>query len=416
MLRRVVVTGLGALTPLGLDVAESWQNALAGHSGIGPLTRFDASNLDVRFAGEVRGFDPSAYLDRREVRRSDRFVQLGIAAAEEAMRDAGLTSGDFDPERAGVICGTGIGGIETLCEQHQIFLERGPDRVSPFFIPMMIANMMAGQLAIRHNFRGPNATTVTACASSAHAIGNAFRSIQHGEADIMLAGGAEAVLLPLCFAGFENMKALSTRNDDPAAASRPFDVDRDGFVMAEGSGMLVLEDRERAIARGAKIYGEVVGYGMTSDAYHIVEPMPDGDGAARAMQAAIRDADLPLERYSYINAHATSTPKGDIGEAMAVRRVFGKHADRLAISSTKSMTGHLLGAAGAVEAIFTILAVRDGKLPPTINLQHQDPAIDLDCVPNEARAREVDAAMTNSFGFGGQNVSLVVARHDASAS
>lgn len=416
MFKRVVVTGLGALTPLGLGVAESWRAALAGRSGVGPLTLFDPSDLEVRFAGEVHGFDPASLLDRRELRRTDRFVQLGIGAAEEAVRDAGLREGGYDPERVGVIGGTGIGGIETFCDQHQIFLERGPNRVSPFFIPMMIANMLAGQLAIRYNFRGPNATAVTACASSAHAIGHALRSIQHGEADIMLAGGAEAVLLPLCFAGFENMKALSTRNDDPAGASRPFDIDRDGFVMAEGAGMLVLEEREHALARGARIYAEILGYGMTADAFHMVEPAPDGDGAARAMQAALRDAGIPLERIGYINAHATGTPKGDIGEAMAVRRVFGPLADRLSISSTKSMTGHLLGAAGAVEAIFTILAVQEGQLPPTINLQHQDPEIDLDCVPNEARARAVDAAMTNSFGFGGQNVSLVISRGDAAAS
>lgn len=416
MFRRVVITGIGALTPLGLSAPETWENALAGRSGVGAISRFDPSDLQVKFAGEVRGFDPSLVLDRREVRRTDRFVQFAVAAGEEAMKDAGLHEGGYDPERSGAVCGTGIGGIETLTNQHRICLERGPDRVSPFFVPMMIANMMAGQLAIRYRLLGPNATMVTACASSAHAIGNAMRSIQFGEADVMVAGGAESVLLPLCFAGFENMKALSTRNEDPEGASRPFDIDRDGFVMAEGAGMLVLEELEHAQARGAKIYGEIVGYGMTADAYHMVEPAPDGSGAARAMQAALRDAKLPPERIGYINAHATGTPKGDIGEALAVRRVFGAHADKLAISSTKSMTGHLLGAAGAVEAIFTTLALRDGKLPPTINLRHQDPMIDLDCVPNEARPRQIEAAMSNSFGFGGQNVSLVVMRHDAQAS
>ncbi len=413
MPQRVVITGMGALTPLGLSVSDTWQAAVAGTSGIVPIERFDASALAVRFGGEVRGFDPSQYLDRRDVRRTDRFVQLAVAAADEAMRDAGLRKGDYDVDRAGVSCGTGIGGIDTLCDQHQILLERGPDRISPLFIPMMIANMAAAQVAIRYDMRGPNMTTVTACASSAHALGEAFRRIQYGEADVMLAGGAEAVLLPLCFAGFINMKALSMRNDDPAGASRPFDVDRDGFVMGEGAGMLVFEERERALARGAHIYAEVVGYGMTADAYHIVEPSPDGDGAARAMRAALRDANLPPESVGYINAHATSTPKGDTGEAQAVRQVFGAHAKNLAVSSTKSMTGHLLGAAGAVEAILTTLALREGVLPPTINLHHLDPEVDLDCVPNEARRQPVDVALTNSFGFGGQNVTLALRRADA---
>ncbi|MDA8344035.1 MAG: beta-ketoacyl-ACP synthase II [Thermaerobacter sp.] len=413
MPHRVVITGMGALTPLGLSVADSWRAAVAGESGIAPLESFDAAALDVRFGGEVRGFDPSQYLDRREVRRTDRFVQLAIAAADEAMNDAGLAKGDYDANRAGVSCGTGIGGIETLTEQHKTLLERGPQRVSPLFIPMMIANMAAAQVAIRFDMRGPNMTTVTACASSAHALGEAFRRVQYGEADVMLAGGAEAVLLPLCFAGFINMKALSQRNDDPATASRPFDLERDGFVMGEGAGMLVFEERERALARGAHIYAEVVGYGMTADAYHIVEPAPDGDGAARAMRAALRDAGLPPESIGYINAHATGTPKGDTGEARAVHQVFGAHAAKLAVSSTKSMTGHLLGAAGAVEAIFTVLALHEGVLPPTINLHHLDPEVDLDCVPNEARKQTVDAALTNSFGFGGQNVTLALRRTDA---
>ncbi len=404
---------MGALSPLGLTVQDTWRAALAGESGIAPLESFDAAGLEVRFGGEVRGFDPSQFLDRREVRRTDRFIQLAIAAADEAMRDAGLAKGDYDPDRTGVSCGTGIGGIQTLTEQHQILLERGPERVSPLFIPMMIANMAAAQVAIRYDMRGPNMTTVTACASSAHALGEAFRRIQYGEADLMLAGGAEAVLLPLCFAGFINMKALSQRNDDPASASRPFDLDRDGFVMGEGSGMLVFEERERAIARGAHIYAEVVGYGMTADAYHIVEPAPDGDGAARAMRAALRDGGLPPESVGYINAHATATPKGDIGEANAVRSVFGAHSKNLAVSSTKSMTGHLLGAAGAVEAIFTALALYESTLPPTINLHRLDPEIDLDCVPNEARHAEVEVALTNSFGFGGQNVTLALRRADA---
>ncbi len=411
----MVITGLGALTPLGLDVDTTWQAAQAGKSGIAALERLDFSGLDVRFGGEVKRFDPSQYLDRRDARRTDRFVQFAIAASEEAMRDAGLNIGDYDPDRFGAICGTGIGGIETLTEQHRIFLERGADRVSPLFIPMMIANMAAGQIAIRYGLRGPNMTFVTACSSSANALGDAYRAIQHGEADLMLAGGAEAVLLPLCYAGFINMKALSTRNDEPEKASRPFDRDRDGFVMAEGSGMLVLEEFEHARARSAKIYAEVVGYGTTADAYHIVEPHPEGEGAARAMQLALRDAELPREAIGYINAHATATPKGDLGEALAIRRVFGAHADRIAVSSTKSMTGHLLGAAGAVEAIFTTLALRDGVLPPTINLEHLDPEIDLDCVPQTARKAEVEYALTNSFGFGGQNVSLALKRNDAAS-
>jgi len=413
--KRVVITGLGALTPLGPDVETTWQAAQAGKSGIAPLERLDFSGLDVRFGGEVRGFDPAQFLDRRDARRTDRFVQFAVAAAEQAIRDAGLSERDYDPDRFGAICGTGIGGIETLTEQHRIFLERGADRVSPFFIPMMIANMAAGQIAIRFGLRGPNMTFVTACSSSANALGDAFRAIQHDEADLMIAGGAEAVLLPLCYAGFINMKALSTRNDEPERASRPFDRDRDGFVMAEGAGMLVLEERERALSRSAKIYAEVVGYGTTADAYHMVEPSPEGEGAARAMELALRDGSVPREAVGYINAHATSTLKGDIGEALAIRRVFGNHADRLAVSSTKSMTGHLLGAAGGVEAIFTTLALKDGVLPPTINLEHLDPEIDLDCLPQTARKAEVEYALTNSFGFGGQNVSLALRRYDAAS-
>jgi 3-oxoacyl-[acyl-carrier-protein] synthase II len=413
--KRVVITGLGALTPIGMDVETTWQAAQAGKSGITTLERLDFSGMDVRFGGEIRGFDPAQYLERRDVRRTDRFVQFAIAAADEAMRDAGLSERDYDPDRFGAICGTGIGGIETLTEQHRTFLERGADRVSPLFIPMMIANMAAGQIAIRFGLRGPNMTFVTACSSSANALGDAFRAIEHGEADLMLAGGAEAVLLPLCYAGFINMKALSTRNDEPQRASRPFDRDRDGFVMAEGAGMLVLEELEHARARGAKIYAEVVGYGTTADAYHIVEPSPEGEGATRAMELALRDGEVPREAVGYINAHATATPKGDIGEALAIRRVFGQHADHLAVSSTKSMTGHLLGAAGGVEAIFTTLALRDGVLPPTINLEHLDPEIDLDCVPLQARRAEVEYALTNSFGFGGQNVSLALKRYDAAS-
>jgi len=410
-----VITGLGALTPLGPDVETTWRAAQAGKSGVALLERLDFSAMDVRIGGEVRGFDPMQHLDRRDARRSDRFVQFALVAAAEALRDAGLSEQDYDPDRFGAICGTGIGGIETLTEQHRIFLERGADRVSPFFIPMMIANMAAGQIAIRFGLRGPNMTFVTACSSSANAIGDALRAIQHDEADLMLAGGAEAVLLPLCYAGFINMKALSQRNDEPERASRPFDRDRDGFVMAEGAGMLVLEDLEHARARGAKIYAEIVGYGTTADAYHMVEPSPEGEGAARAMELALRDGKLPREAVGYINAHATATPKGDTGEALAIRRVFGSHADHLAVSSTKSMTGHLLGAAGGVEAIFTALALRDGILPPTINLDHLDPDIDLDCVPNQARQAEVDCALTNSFGFGGQNVALALRRYDAAS-
>lgn len=393
---------------MGLSAEETWQAALAGRSGIAPIESFDAADLEVHFGGEVRGFDPIQALGRREARRTDRFVQLALAATSAALRDAGLTEERIDPDRTGVICGTGIGGFETFCTQHETYLERGPSRVSPLFIPMMIPTMAAAQVAIRYGLRGPNMTIVTACASSAHAVGDAFRRLQHGEADVMLAGGAEAAIFPLCYAGFINMKALSTRNDEPAGASRPFDRDRDGFVMAEGAGMLVLEERAHAIARGARLYAEVIGYGTTADAYHVVEPAPDGSGAARAMQAALGDADLAPERVGYINAHATGTPKGDLGEARAVRRVFGAHADRLAVSSTKSMTGHLLGAAGAIETMFTALALHAGMLPPTINLDHQDPEIDLDCVANAMRHQAVEVALTNSFGFGGQNVTLVL--------
>ncbi len=412
---RVVVTGMGALTPLALSAGETWKAALAGRSGIATIQSFDASDLEVQFGGEVRGFDPIQSLGRREARRTDRFVQFALAATSEALRDAGLGDEDVDADRTGVICGTGIGGFETFCDQHGTYLSRGPSRISPLFIPMMIPTMAAAQVAIRYGLRGPNMTIVTACASSAHAVGDAFRRIQHGEADVMLAGGAEATILPLCYAGFISMKALSTRNDDPKRASRPFDRDRDGFVMAEGAGMLVLEERDHAIARDARLYAEVVGYGTTADAYHVVEPSPDGAGAARAMQAALADAELSPERVDYINAHATGTPKGDLGEARAIRRVFGAHADRLAISSTKSMTGHLLGAAGAIETIFTALALHVGMLPPTINLESPDPEIDLDCVPNEARHRAVEVALTNSFGFGGQNVTLVLQHQDSGA-
>lgn len=407
---RVVLTGMGALTPLALDAHETWKAALAGRSGIATIERFDATGLDVRIGGEVRGFDPIRYMDRREARRTDRFVQFALAASDEALKDALLTDGAFDSDRAGVICGTGIGGFQTFCEQHQAYLERGPNRVSPLFIPMMIPTMAAAQVAIRYGLGGPNMTAVTACASSAHAIGDAFRRIQYGEADVMLAGGTEAALLPLCYAGFGNMKALSRRNDEPQCASRPFDQDRDGFVLAEGAAMLVLEEREHAIARGAKLYAEMVGYGMTADAYHIVEPSPDGAGAARAMRVALADAALSPEQVGYINAHATATPKGDIGEARAIRRVFGTHAGRIAVSSTKSMTGHLLGAAGAVGTMFAALSLRDGIVPPTINLDRLDPEIDLDCVPNEARPRAVEVALTNAFGFGGQNATLVLRR------
>lgn len=406
-MERVVVTGMGVVSPVGSGLEAFWKGITQGESAIDVVQDYDLSEYPTRIAAQVRDFDPQKYLDRKESRHMDRFVQLAVAAAEEAWQDSGIGE-HFDPERAGAVVGNGIGGLQTLTEQHQVLLERGPSRINPFFIPKMISNIASGQLAIRLNLRGPNETVVTACASSGNAIGSGLRAIQHGEADIMLVGGTEAALIPLAFAGFCSMKAMSTRNDDPRHASRPFDRDRDGFVMGEGAGFLVLESLSHAEKRGAShVYAEMAGYGRSSDAFHVVEPHPEGEGASQAMQRALKDAGMKPEDIGYINAHGTSTPKGDIAETIAIKRVFGDHAYRLAVSSTKSSTGHLLGAAGAVELIASIMAMRHQILPPTINLEKPDPDCDLYYVPNQPEARRVQAVMSNAFGFGGQNASLI---------
>ena len=412
MQRNVVVTGLGAVTPIGNTTAEFWEGLKTGRNGIATVTRFDPSRVSTRMAGEVKGFDSSLYMEPKEARRTDLFAQYAMGAAQQAMEDAGLADGIDDPERGGVLIGTGIGGITAFEAQHRTMLEKGPGRVSPFFIPMMIANMAAGHLSIRWNLKGPNYATVSACASGAHAIGESVQAIRSGQADLMLSGGAEATITELCFAGFCSMKATSTRNDEPERASRPFDRERDGFVMGEGAGVVVLEEEERAKKRGARIYARVIGYGLTSDAYHITAPDPEGGGAARAMEAALRDAGLAKDEVQYINAHGTSTPLNDKMETAAVKRVFGEYARSLALSSTKSMTGHLLGAAGGVEFVASVLALYHGIIPPTINYEVPDPECDLDCVPNKAREATIRAVLTNSLGFGGHNVTLAVGRFD----
>jgi 3-oxoacyl-[acyl-carrier-protein] synthase II len=411
MRRRVVVTGLGAITPVGNDVATTWQSLLAGKSGTAMITKFDAATFPTRFAAEVKGFDPLLYMERKEARRSDQYTQYAVAASWQAMRDAGLVDNPIaDTDRLGVIVGSGIGGLKSFEEQHDVYRERGVGKISPFFIPMFIADIASGVVSMQFNARGPNYATVSACSTSAHAIGDAFRTIQYGDADVMISGGAEATVTPMAIGGFANMKALSERNDSPATASRPFDVTRDGFVMGEGSGIVILEELEHAKARGARIYAELVGFGMSGDAHHITAPPEDGAGARHSMLNALRDAQLNPGQVDYINAHATSTPLGDAAETLAMKGAFGDHAKKVAVSSTKSMTGHLLGAAGVVEAIVCVLAIRDGKLPPTINYEHPDPECDLDYVPNVARERRVDVALTNSLGFGGHNCTLVLGR------
>jgi 3-oxoacyl-[acyl-carrier-protein] synthase II len=410
--RRVVITGLGAVTPIGNSPAEFWQSLLAGRSGIGPITHFDASRHDCRIAGEVKGFDPLDYLDRKDVKRTDRFVHLAMAATRQALEDADFRITALNAEQVGVILGTGIGGIRVLEEQQTIYLQKGPDRCSPFMVPMMIANMAAGHLAIHFGAKGPNSCTVTACASGSNAIGDAFRLIQRGEVQAAITGGTEAAVTPLSMAGFSAMKALSTRNDTPEQACRPFDRDRDGFVMGEGAGILVLEELEHARARGAKIYAEIVGYGLTCDAHHMTNPAPGGEGAARAMRLALKDAGLQPGDVQHINAHATSTPVGDIAEVQAIKSVFGEHAPRLAISATKSMTGHLLGGAGGIATVATALAIHHGWVPPTLNLDNPDPECEgLDFVPHKGRQMAVEAALVNAFGFGGHNVTLALRRY-----
>lgn len=410
--RRVVITGVGVISPVGNDAQTFWASLLAGKSGIGPVTHFDASEFPTRIAGEVKDFDPSAFMDKKDVKRTDRFVQFALAATKMALEDARLKIEEQDPERVGVYIGSGIGGLATWEDQHRVLLEKGPRRVSPFLIPMMIANMAAGQVSIHFGLKGPNSAPITACATGTHAIGDAFKIIQRGEADVMVAGGTEATIRPLAFAGFCAAKAMSTRNDEPEKASRPFDKDRDGFVMGEGAGVLILEELEHAKRRGAPIIAEVIGYGMSADAFHLTQPDPDGDGAKRAMLAAIRDAGIRPEEVDYINAHGTSTELNDKVETQAIKAAFGEHAYKLAVSSTKSMTGHMLGAAGAVEAIATALALRDQILPPTINYETPDPACDLDYVPNEARRAPVRVALSNSFGFGGHNATIALKRYE----
>jgi 3-oxoacyl-[acyl-carrier-protein] synthase II len=402
---RVVVTGMGVVTPVGIGIESFWQNIITGISGIAPITRFDASKHDSQIAGEVKGFDPLQWLEKKEARKMDLFIHFAVAAAQMAYDDSGLKVTDDNRERVGVFVGTGIGGIPALEESHRILLEKGPGRISAFFIPSIITNMASGQISIRFGMKGPNSCVCTACATGNHAIGDSFRIIQRGEADVMLAGGSEAVISPLTIGGFCSMKALSTRNDEPTRASRPFDKERDGFVMGEGSGLLVLEELEYARRRKAKIYAELVGYGMSADAFHITQPAPDG--AVRSMRLALKDAQVTPSQVNYINAHGTSTPAGDVNETVAVKTVFSEHARSVPMSSTKSMTGHLLGAAGGIESVITVLAVSRGILPPTINYETPDPECDLDYVPNTARRAEVRYALTNSFGFGGTNASLL---------
>ena len=411
--RRVVITGAGAVTPVGNTAGEFWTSLLAGRSGIGPITRFDASQMPTRIAGEIKGFDPLKYIDRKDDRKFDRFLKYAVACAVMAVEDAELKTDNVDATRFGVLVGSGIGGIETLLEQYSILTEKGPDRVSPFFVPMIIVNMAAGVISMRFGAKGPNSSVVTACATGNHAIGDAARIIQRGDADVMIAGGSEAIIIPLTIAGFCQMKAMSTRNDDPTRASRPFDAERDGFVCGEGGGLVVLESLEHARARDARIYAEVVGYGMTGDAHHMTAPDPEGDGAARAMAAALRDAAIEPSAVGYINAHGTSTPYNDKFETIAIKRVFGEHAKKLAVSSTKSMTGHLLGAAGGIEAIATAFALHHGVLPPTMNYEKADPDCDLDYIPNQARPQEVEIALSNAFGFGGTNATLAFKKYRA---
>jgi 3-oxoacyl-[acyl-carrier-protein] synthase II len=405
---RVAVTGIGLVTPLGVDVESTWSGLLAGRSGAGPITKFDPARLQVRFACEVKGFDAAQYMDRKESRRYDLFAQFALGAAHQAITQAGLEGTVPSPERTGVIIGSGIGGMQTYEENCSIYLTKGPDRVSPFFVPMYIPDIAAGLVSMRYGLKGPNFCTVSACASSAHAIGESYTMIRHGVADAMLAGGSEAAITGLTVAGFQNMKALSTRNDSPETASRPFDADRDGFVLGDGAGVLVLESLEHAERRGGRILGEVLGYGLSADAHHLTQPAPGGRGAAQAMRDALRDGQIDPNDVDYINAHGTSTPQGDVAETEAVKSVFGDRAYQLVFGSTKSMTGHLLGAAGALEFAVSLLAARCGTIPPTINQFTPDPACDLPSAPNKAIQRRVRVALSNSFGFGGHNVTLAV--------
>jgi 3-oxoacyl-[acyl-carrier-protein] synthase II len=410
---RVVITGLGVVSPSGIGIETLWQNLVNGVSGIGPITRFDASKHDCRIAGEVKGFDPLQWLEKKEARKMDLFIHYAVAAAQMAVEDAGLKVTSEEAERVGVFVGTGMGGVPALEESHRILMEKGPSRISAYFIPSIITNLASGQISMRYGMKGPNSCVCTACATGNHAIGDAFRLVARGNADVMVAGGTEAVITPLTIGGFAAMRALSTRNNEPTRASRPFDKDRDGFVMGEGSGVMILESLEHARQRGARIYAEIVGYGMSADAYHITQPAPDGEGAARSMGLALADAGVRPSEVDYINAHGTSTPTGDVNETQAIKTVFGEHAYKVAVSSTKSMTGHLLGAAGGVESVITVLTILHGQIPPTINYEVPDPDCDLDYVPNTARRLPVRVALTNSFGFGGTNASLVFRKLEA---
>lgn len=405
--RRVVITGLGIISPVGIGVKENWSNILAGKSGIGRITRFDTTGFGCQIAGEVKNFDVAQYLNPKDARRMDIFIQYGLVAAMEAFKDSGLEVTEANAERIGVNIGSGMGGLPLIEETHNTYLAGGPRKITPFFVPGTIINMVAGNLSIMYGFKGPNLAMVTACTTATHCIGDSARLIEYGDADVMIAGGSEATVTPLAVGGFSSAKALSTRNDDPTAASRPWDTERDGFVMGEGAGILVLEEYEHAKARGAKIYAEVAGFGMSADAYHMTAPREDGDGAARCMRNALRNSGLNVEQVDYINAHGTSTPLGDMAETNAVKSFMGQYAKNVAVSSTKSMTGHLLGAAGGVEAVFSALSIHDQVAPPTINLVNQDPACDLDYVPNVARNMKIDVALSNSFGFGGTNGTLV---------
>jgi len=406
--RRVVITGVGMVSPLGIGIRENWQALLEGRSGIGPITRFDASDYACRIAGEVKGFNPEDWVPKKDVKKMDLFIHYAMAAAEIAMRDAGFQVEASEADRVGVYIGSGIGGLPSIERQHAILLKEGPRRISPFFIVGLIVNMASGQVSIRYGAKGPNQAACTACATGTHAIGDAFEIIKRGDADVMIAGGCEGVIAPLCVGGFSAMRALSTRNDDPGRASRPFDADRDGFVISEGAGIVILEELGHAVRRDAAVHAEVAGYGVSGDAFHVSAPSEDGDGPVRVMRRAIRDAGIDPSAIDYVNAHGTSTPQGDAVETRALKKVFGDRARRVAVSSTKSMTGHLLGGAGGLETAIVALAIREGIVPPTINYATPDPECDLDYVPNEARRMKVNYALNNSFGFGGTNAALVL--------
>ena len=412
MKRRVVLTGLGAVTPLGTGVEKTWKALCEGRSGIGKISSFDATNFQTKIAGEIKDFKPEDFLEKKQVRRMDIFVHYAMASAMMAVEDSGLKVTGQNAERIGVVLGTGLGGLPALEKNHTMLMEGGPRKISTFFIPMMIANMAPGHIAIHFGMKGPNTCVVTACAAGSHAIGDSYKLIQRGDADVMVTGGTEATITPLNVGGFNAMKALTTRNEEPEKASRPFEKDRDGFVPAEGAGVIILEEMNSALERGAEIYGEIIGYGLTGDAYHMTAPDPKGDGAARCMRMALKDAGISPGDVDYINAHGTSTPLNDVIETMAIKTAFNEHSKEVVVSSTKSMTGHLLGAAGGVEAIFTVLAIRDGIIPPTINYETPDPECDLDYVPNVARQADIKVAISNSFGFGGTNATLVFRKFD----